>query len=117
MRESNITGARVKFCQFIFIFVIRRNIFSSQLFWTEVSHEDELFKSFRRKVQRISGIKGLSYISYSKKKKKSDLIKSSQHLDGMGMIFENSKFTKMLVLSFIEFAKLAKGLILDAVVS
>ena len=52
-----------------------------------------------------------------KKKKKSDLIKSSQHLGGMGMIFENSKFTKMLVLSFIEFAKLAKDLILDAVVS
>ena len=53
----------------------------------------------------------------AKKKKKSDLIKSSQHLGGMGMIFENSKFTKMLVLSFIEFAKLAKDLILDAVVS
>lgn len=45
------------------------------------------------------------------------MIKSSQHLGGMGMIFENSKFTKMLVLSFIEFAKLAKDLILDAVVS
>ena len=75
----------------------------------------ELCKSFRWKVLRWNQW----IILYSKKITItiSDLIESSQHLGGVEMIFENSKFTKMLVLSFIEFTRLAKYQILDALIS
>ena len=63
----------------------------------------------------------MSYTTTAKKQKApitiSDPVKSSQHLGGVEIIFKNWKFTKMLVLSFIEFTRLAKYYILDAVIS